>query len=331
MYAPPESVPGARDLVRLLDQRVSGLPEQKTRVAVLLHRHLLAALHDRPYSPANSILIGPTGGGKTFLIKEACEASGLPYIEVNATQFSEVGYWGRDLAWMFTDVWQKYQMRPREIVPIFERWGVVIIDEIDKWRMIPNLKERQPARALQSELLKILEGDVVTAKRKDPEEGYPVRTHNVLFLGVGAFEGIEPGMVRRRGADQLNIYLQADSLDLMDYGFIQELVGRFPSIIALPPLDPTAMARIMEEHTLPQYYQEVADMGCELVVDGPAMREIASQAITRRIGARAFASLLDQMLWKPLSQSEPGDRLVLDAAAVLAQNARIEKPCLLPR
>lgn len=314
-------------LVDGLDVRVSGLKDQKLRVSVLLRRHLLAALNDRPYSPANSLILGPTGGGKTFLVKEACEISGLPYIEVNATQFSETGYWGRDLSWMFTDFVDKYAMRPREIVPFMQRWGVVIIDEIDKWRMIPNLKERQPARALQAELLKLLEGDTAVSKRKDPEEGFRVRTHNILFIGVGAFEGIEQTMVKRRGVDRLNIYMLADSLDLMDYGFMQELVGRFPSIIALPPLDPTAMARIMQEHTIPQYIQEAQDAGLEFVIDEPAMREISSLAIQKRIGARAFAGILDAMLWKPLSQAQPGDRLILDAAAVLGNCARLEKLC----
>ena len=325
MYAVPERVPTVRELVTALEARVSGLPDQKARVATLLRRHLLAGANDRPYSPANTLVLGPTGGGKTFLVKQACELSGLPYIEINATQFSEVGYWGRDLAWMFQDFVDKYDMRPREITPIIERWGVVILDEIDKWRMIPNLKERQPSRALQAELLKILEGDVVTAKRKDTDQGFQVHTHNVLFIGVGAFENIEAVIQKRRGFDQLNSYMLAEPGDIMDYGFIMELVGRLPSIIALPPLDPTSMARILEQHTLPMYVQEAEDMGINFVCDGPAMREIASLAIQKRIGARAFPSIIDNMLWKPISQAEPGDTIYLDAQAVINQCGRLER------
>lgn len=327
MYEPPVRIPTIRELVQGLEERVSGLADQKARVATLLRRHLLAGSHGRPYSPANSLVIGPTGGGKTFLVQQACELSGLPYIEINATQFSEVGYWGRDLAWMFQDFVDKYEMRPREITPIIERWGVVILDEVDKWRMIPNLKERQPSRALQAELLKILEGDVVTAKRKDTDQGFPVHTHHILFIGVGAFEGLDAVVDKRLHLGVPNPYLLTEPADIMDYGFIMELVGRMPSIIALPPLDPTSMSRIFMEHVLPQYVQECEDAGIDLVVDDPSSRELSSLAITKRIGARAFAGLLDGMLWRALSQAEPGDRIVLDPPAVLGQQARLEKLC----
>jgi ATP-dependent Clp protease ATP-binding subunit ClpX len=323
-YAPPTCVPSVAQLVKALDVKVSGLPEQKLRMATLIARHCQAALHDRPYSPPNALVIGPTGGGKSFMVRELCEVSGVPYIEVNATQFSEVGYIGRDLSSMFMDFVTKYGMRGRELMPIVQRWGVVILDEIDKWRYLPNPKERQPGRALQAELLKILEGDLVISKRRDGEQGVPVNTTHILNVGVGAFEGLEDQIERKRRIDMPNQYMQAEPMDIMDYGFMIELVGRFPAIIPLPQLDPTAMARILDEHVLPQYVQEVADAGCTLECNHPAMVEIASQAIRLGIGARALGSLMDAMLWRALGTAQPGDHIVLDVQAVLGRQARVE-------
>jgi ATP-dependent protease Clp ATPase subunit len=319
-------VPAVAQLVEALDKKVSGLSDQKLRMATLISRHCLAALNDRPYSPPNALGLGPTGGGKSFMVRELCEVAGVPYIEVNATQFSEVGYIGRDLNSMFMDFVTKYGVRARELIPIVQRWGVVILDEIDKWRYLPNPKERQPGRALQAELLKILEGDLVISKRRDGEQGVAVQTDHILNIGVGAFTGLEEQIERKRKIDMPNQYMHAEPMDIMDYGFMIELVGRFPAIIPLPPLEPTAMARILDEHVLPQYVQEVADAGCVLVCEHPAMVEIAAQAIDKGIGARALSSLMDQMLWRALGTARPGDHIVLDVEAVLGRQARVLCP-----
>src|SRR5258708_39458298 len=133
---------------------------------------MVVAFHERPYRYVKQVVIGPTGGGKTWLIRKMLEAADIPFIEVNATQYSEVGYAGLDLSQMFTAFWADRwahgaQGGRRAIIPLAERWGVVVLDEFDKWAFQPNLKERQPQRVLQAELLRFAEGDEVRVRERD--------------------------------------------------------------------------------------------------------------------------------------------------------------------
>lgn len=294
-----------------MDAKVAGLDAVKMRLAVTLRRHMLAAAFGRPHRPANVLVVGPTGGGKTWLIRHALEAFGALYIELNATQFSEVGFAGRDLSsfpidfvaprWVGTG-------RRRDIWPLAERWGVVVLDEIDKWAYRPSDAGRHVGRALQAELLRITEGETVWARARDSELGTPFSTHHVLWIGVGAFQGLGQ-IVDPRGDD--TAYMRATPQHIAAYGILEELVGRFSTIVALPPLNPDQVHRVLVEHVWPRWVESAADDGFELTADPTALHLIASVCVQRRVGSRGLDALLEQALWPLWDLGRRQGRLVL--------------------
>lgn len=336
MWEPPEHVPTPAELVRLIDRTVAGLEKQKERLAQVLVRHALAAQQDTPSGLKNVLVLGPTGGGKTHMVREAVQALGLPWTEVNATSFTAAGFYGADLPEMFLGLfdppWVGPGDRMKDAVTVMERWGVVILDEIDKWRVPPRkpgqpiTEGRQFGLAEQDEILKIIEGDVVPLSRQRDQRGQHVfRTHRVLFIGVGAFEGLNDDMVRHYQSGETDSeYMRVQPVDIQHFGFKMELCGRFPNLLPLPPLDPTALSRVLREHVLPVYRQEAQNLCLDLVADDAAIMEIASRAIQKQVGARGFAALLEEYLWHGFAHGQPGDRVILDVPAVIGNQARLE-------
>jgi ATP-dependent Clp protease ATP-binding subunit ClpX len=322
-WSQPEQVPTIAEMVAEVKQTVAGLDNQIRRICTAVHRHLIEAWYDSDAPPGNIVVHGPSGGGKTYGLRRILEASGLPFIEENATQFSEVGYRGRDLAWMFQDFITKYadneKGATRRAISMAERWGVVILDEFDKWHMSPKTAMERlgsSGRGLQAELLKIVEGDLVISKTHEEGQGIPVQTGRIMFIACGAFEGLDSQMQKRLGDSAEhsfpNLYTKADTVDLMEYGFMQELIGRFPVIVALPPLRADHMRQILEATIWPRYVLEAAHVGVELVADDGALTKVAQDAVTKRIGARAFPALLDAYLDRAWATAVPGDRIVMD-------------------
>lgn len=322
----PAEVPTINEMMDEVKQTVAGLDNPIRRICTAVHRHLISAWYNSDDPPGNIIVHGPSGGGKSFGLRRILEASKLPFVEENATQFSEVGYRGRDLAWMFQDFITKYadhETKPRQVIEIAQRWGVVILDEFDKWHMSAKAgMERlgSSGRGLQAELLKIVEGDTVIAKTHEEGNGIPVQTGRIMFIACGAFEGLDSQMQKKNGESAEhafpNIYTKADTMDLMEYGFMQELVGRFPVIVALPPLRADHMRAILEATIWPRYVREAANVGVELVADDGALTKIAQDAIQKKIGARAFPALLDAYLDRAWAAAQPGDRIVLDIQSI---------------
>jgi ATP-dependent Clp protease ATP-binding subunit ClpX len=322
-------------MVAAVAGQVAGLQALKMRLAVTLHRHLMTGMAGRPRAIPNVVVVGPSGGGKSHTVRMMLEASGLPFIEVSMTSFSDVGWVGRDLASMMVEFlgppWCERRER-REMVPLAERFGVVVLDEWDKLRATLELgqtRDRQPQRVLQAELLRMVEGEVVLSRRHDDDHPWPFWTGNVLFVAVGAFQGLNRVVEDRLDRDDRRAYEQAIPEDIARYGFLDELVGRFSTILALPPLDPTQLHRVLVDRVWPAYVAMAADDGVELVATQPALLKVAARAAQRPIGARALAPELEKMLWRPWHSAQPGMRMVLDVAEVDGECARLEETACL--
>lgn len=338
MFNPPElkHIPSAAAMVGRMDITVAGLPKLKRRLAVSLRRFMVSAALGRNHKPANLLLIGPSGGGKTHTVRALLQTLPVIWCEVNALEYSDIGYIGRDISSMYLGLAGpqfrgsrldgEKPIRTRQFVPLMERWGVVVFDEFDKLRSInKNPGDRHTGLALQNELLKLVEGsEVLVRLGEDDKNGFTLRTHNILHIAVGAFAGLNAYVARDLGVDsEPHLYEQASLINLIHYGFIEELIGRFSTVLTLPPLDVASMARILREQIIPVFEQQYADDGVQLVVDDGAINAAASKCVVLPIGARALAPLIDECLWAPSYDAQPGDRLELTADGISRHHATL--------
>lgn len=358
MYAPPQSledVPSVKELVEVADRTVAGLETAKRRIALLLHRQMVAGVTGAQVRIPNLLVVGPSGGGKTHLLNTMLDASGCVWTEANITEYSDTGYVGRDMTEMYGGLVSPYWRGDGKeahtfstMVGMAERFGVVLIDEFDKIRMTgeqsPGKKkdgssgERSVGRALQAELLKLVEGAEILSKRfTGDNRGFTFRTHRVLHIATGAFEGLprlmntidnefhndqkEPTMTELE-----NIHMEVNAYDIQRYGFMQELVGRFASIVPLPTLDVSAMERILREHVVPEYTRQMAAEGIKLEIEPGAMQWIAGEARKSNIGARAMAPIMEELVWHSWSEAYPGCTIAITAHTVERRGSELRKP-----
>lgn len=326
-----------------MDETVSGLEPTKLRLALHLRRFMIGAAKGRDRMPQNVLVIGPSGGGKTFLIRHLLESIPVIWCEANATEFSDVGYVGRDLASAYLGLlgpkWRGHrgddpaQYKQEEIVGLAERWGVVVLDEFDKLRADarPKQGERAVGRALQAELLKLVEGTEALSKRNDEDRGTFINTHNILHIAVGAFQGLNLTVAVRENPDvdrdniPTNAYTRCTIFDIIHYGFFEELVGRLSTIVTLPPLDANHMARILRDHIVPEFVMQAADDGIELVIDDGAIAAAAGRCANLPIGARALMPMVDDCLHQNWSRAARGDLIRLTAEGVLTDTSILLK------
>jgi ATP-dependent Clp protease ATP-binding subunit ClpX len=264
------------------------------------------------------------------------------WCDADATSFSDVGYVGRDLSSMYLGLLDAKWRGKRgddepphsmaDMTSLAARWGVVVVDEWDKMRTnrVKVAGEREVGRALQAELLKLVEGVTTLVKRNDDDRGVMLPTHNIMHIAVGAFQGLNDIVgedMRREGIDPpANAYQKTNIFNLVKYGFLEELVGRFSTIVTLPPLDAGAMARILREHVIPDFERQCADDGIALSVDAGALFAAASRASGLPIGARALAPLIDDCLARNWSAATAGDQLKLTAEGVKTDSSLLVRP-----
>jgi len=341
-FTPPtyDQIPTVDEMVAKLDRTVSGLEVVKRRLALTMRRFMVSAAlgHDRP--PQNVVIIGPSGGGKTFLVRRLLEACPVIWAESDATVFADTAYKGRQLPSMYLGLVEQRWRGARDSETgekpwtvgqtrdLAERWGVVVIDEFDKLRQ-EKIAVRSAVRGerwtLQPELLKLVEGADVLSQRTDDDRGVMINTRNILHIAMGAFQGLNE--IVSKHLSSLGItppkaaYTKAGIVDLCDYGFLEELVGRFATILTLPPLDALHMARILREHIIPNFTRQCADDGIELVVDDGAYSTLAGRAAGLPIGARALAPAVEECLATAWARAQPGDRLMLTAQSVISETA----------
>lgn len=338
MLEPPvsvDAVPTVGELVGVMDATVAGLDKFKRRLALLLRRHLVAGVLERDVHPPNLLVIGPTGGGKTHTLTAILNALPAPWVQGAATSFTDTGYIGTHLPSLYAQLidvptWREGRKR-EDMAGIASRFGIIVLDEFDKLRIRKDADERSMARnrALQAELLTITEGTVMRAKYDDDDQGRNIRTHGVLHIAVGAFEGLSAVVARNHEHSQgvaANAYVDAALQDLTDYGFLEELVGRFSSFLTLPPLNADHLGMILDQHVVPLFEQEMADDGISLVVEPAARRKFAERAAANRVGARSLRSDMEDHVWEPWFEARPGCTIRLRGEHVNRETADIEWP-----
>jgi len=344
--------------------RVIGQRDAKEAIAVLLERQTRVARGELPRS-SGALCAGRTGTGKTMTIRIMAEKCGLPFAECNATQYTDKGYVGPDLSQIFLplieaaimmeeeDLEAKYGKEiynliqsddPTNILKIDRRIldpaiekaqsGVVLLDEFDKWmQQASDALGRNPGKALQGELLKMIEGGHTYVTDDEDEIGLAFDTTKVLIICAGAFVGLEKIIGKRLQRDmttQPEAWDQSEPADFVRYGLLPELAGRLPHHIMFKPLRPDHLAVILMEEggLLDEYVGRFQACGVKLVYSEEGLRTLADKALQRGTGARGLEHVFSRKFSKALYQaSKKGSgKVVLDVPRAMSEDPVLLQP-----
>ncbi len=233
------------------------------------------------YAKQNVILVGPTGVGKTYLIKHIADLIKVPFVKADATKFSETGYVGGDVEDLVRELVHKANGDVN-----LAQFGIIYIDEIDKIASAGNLIGRDVSgRGVQTTLLKLME-----------ETEVPVRSMNDLQAQLqAAFEFQKRGKVQVMDNE---LFQHVTTQDFVDYGFEPEFIGRLPVRVVCEELDADDLFKIMkysEGSLLRQYERAFRAYGIEISFDDEALRLIAEAAAKEKTGARGLLTVFEKL------------------------------------
>jgi ATP-dependent Clp protease ATP-binding subunit ClpX len=275
------------------------------------------------YSKQNILLLGPTGVGKTYLMKNIAKLIGVPFVKADATKFSETGYVGGDVDDLVRDL-----VKAADGNVELAEYGIIFVDEIDKIASEGAQSRDVSGRGVQINLLKLMEETEVNLfsptdmmaqmqammdmQRGKSTSRRSINTRNILFIVSGAFdklaENIRSRIVANRigfgaenvdkDADTARFLRHAETTDFIKYGFEPEFIGRVPVRVACQALDADDLAAILntsEGSILRQYRDDFEGYGIKLDITKAAIHEIASQASREKTGARGLMTILERL------------------------------------
>ena len=312
-------------LYKRLDEYVVDQQRAKKVLSVAVYNHYKRVWSNQKsdeveLQKANILMLGPAGSGKTLLAQTLAKVLDVPFAIADATSLTEAGYVGEDVENILLRL---IQAADNDIARAEQ--GIIYIDEIDKIaRKSPNpsITRDVSGEGVQQALLKIVEGTVANVPpqggRKHPHQDFlQIKTDNILFMCGGAFEGLGEIIERRVSKDKTNIGFstrgketvdddsgaellnQVIADDLLNYGFIPELVGRLPVSVGLSKLDKGALVKVLTEpkDALVKQYQTLFSMdGVELEFTEKAISAAADEALKQGTGARGLRSVLENTL-----------------------------------
>lgn len=314
-----KDVPAPHKIKGMLDEFVIGQQHAKKVISVAVYNHYKRVatntMDEIEIDKSNMLMIGPTGSGKTYLVKTLARLLDVPLAITDATSLTEAGYIGDDVE----SVLSKLLAAADNDVEKAER-GIVFIDEIDKIAKKRNTNSRDVSgEAVQQGLLKLLEGSDVevpvgATSKNAMVPTTTINTKNILFICGGAFPELDV-IIKRRLTKQSSIGFQADLKDkfdnekdlfqyvtiedLREFGMIPEFIGRLPIIYSLQPLDQDMLVRILKEpkNAILKQYEKLLQLDeVELRFEDGALEAIAQKALERKTGARALRSIIEELM-----------------------------------
>lgn len=309
------------EIKNYMDNYVIGQDQAKKVLSVAVYNHYKRLLQkadddEVEIEKSNIVLVGETGTGKTLMAKTIAKMLNVPFCIADATILTEAGYVGEDVESILSRLLQAADYD----VALAER-GIVFVDEIDKIaRKSDNasITRDVSGEGVQQALLKLLEGSEVNVPpqggRKHPEQKLiQINTRNILFICGGAFDGIHRIIERRVKSstigyssslendtfDKENILQYVSPQDLKSFGLIPELIGRFPVLSYLNPLNKETLRRILTEpkNALIKQYVKLFEMdGVKLSFDKKTLDYIVEKAMEYKLGARGLRSICEAIL-----------------------------------
>jgi len=321
-----------REIRDYLDRFVIRQDEAKKVLAVAVCDHYNHVRHcienpasaDQEYLKHNVVLLGPTGVGKTYLMRCIARLIGVPFVKADATKFSETGYVGRDVDDLVRDL-----VKAADGDVNLAQYGIIYLDEVDKIAAQSGVGKDVSGRGVQTTLLKLMEETdvslfsqtdiigqmqaIMDLQRGGETPQRTISTRHILFIMSGAFDTL-PALIKRRvqssaigfgthaaeEPDADTAYLHAvQTRDFIAYGFEPEFVGRLPVRVVCDPLSVDDLEQIMltsEGSLLRQYERDFEGYGLKLAVTPEAVREVAERAQAEKTGARGLMTILERAL-----------------------------------
>ena len=324
----PQTATTYQDLVpksiyQNLDQYVVGQDQAKKILSVAVYNHFKRVLNDSTTSDVelqktNILLIGPTGCGKTLLAETLAKTLSVPFAVCDATSLTESGYVGEDVENILLRLIQSADWDISRA-----EHGIIYIDELDKIARKEGINRSitrdVSGEGVQQELLKIIEGCVANVPpqggRKHPHQEFlQINTNDILFICGGAFEGLDDivskrittsdqmgflGNTRKKEDEYTTAPSQITPEDLLEFGFIPEMVGRLPVVTKLEPLDKESLIQVLTQpkNAIIKQYQQlfhIDDIELEFTED--ALEAAADIALTQNTGARSLRYIVEKTL-----------------------------------
>lgn len=322
-----------KEIKKYLDRYVIKQDEAKKALAIAVcdHYNHVRECHENPdaadadYSKQNIVMLGPTGVGKTYLIRHIAKLIGVPFVKADATRFSETGYVGANV----DDLIRELVAQADDNLELAQ-YGIIYLDEADKIATPPNIIGRDVSgRGVQIGLLKLMEetevdlrggNDVASQMRAAMEfqkqgkvEKEVINTRHILFIISGAFTGIEQIIKKRMHQsrmgfnadvvsqkDDAHLYFQhVTPKDFIDFGFEPEFIGRLPVHVVCSELEVEDLYHILkhsEGSIVRQYESAFQAYGITVMFSDCGLRKIAEKAIEQKTGARALMTVCEKVL-----------------------------------